>query len=80
MTAALGQIQSTLDNCIPLAQRLNSLLPEEQRLERLEPVRLPPRHDTREARAEEEEEEEDEEEDDEEEEWEENSRTLPPFQ
>ncbi len=42
VTAALDQIQSKLDHCIPLAQRLNSLLPEDQRLERLQPVRLPP--------------------------------------
>ena len=38
--ATLEKMQAALDHCVPLAQRLNSLLPEERRLE---PFRLHPR-------------------------------------
>lgn len=33
VTATLEKIQATLDHCVPMVQRLNNLLPEQDRLE-----------------------------------------------
>ena len=40
VTATLERIQATLDHCVPMVQRLNTLLPEQDRLEhfRVKPV------------------------------------------
>ena len=42
VTASLERIQTTLDHCVPMVQRLNNLLPEEDRLEhfRMNPMPL----------------------------------------
>lgn len=43
VTATLEKIQATLDHCVPMVQRLNNLLPEQDRLEhfRVKPMPVP---------------------------------------
>ena len=43
VTASLERIQATLDHCVPMVQRLNTLLPEQDRLEyfRVKPIPVP---------------------------------------
>ena len=62
VTATLEKIQATLDHCVPMVQRLNNLLPEQDRLEhfRVKPMPVPVQEFTeREEEREEEEEESD---------------------
>lgn len=44
VTATLERIQATLDHCVPMVQRLNNLLPEQDRLEhfRVKPMPVSP--------------------------------------
>ena len=75
VTASLERIQATLDHCVPMVQRLNTLLPEQDRLEyfRVKPIPVPVQEFTEGEKEEEEEEEEEESDGDVEEE----QRTVP---
>ena len=41
VTASLERIQATLDHCVPMVQRLNTLLPEQDRLEYFRVIPVP---------------------------------------
>lgn len=54
VTASLERIQATLDHCVPMVQRLNTLLPEQDRLEYFRVIPVPVQEFTEEEKEEEE--------------------------